>query len=203
MKVLKSRNWPNWIFLLLVTGLLSSCYRTETILRDYAEDLVSALDVDIVEEKHKITIALLHADVPASYITSTYVVSDSPEEIKEKLRALHLAEEGWLAPSKDGWIGKIPLDPDAQSPVKFERDHKFLLLARFESGKLTRRMEDLPRIEFFLICPWWGGPRRPDGSVRYYKVDYANVVALTDEGKLVSRIYDGVRWPELCVSQDR
>ena len=50
-------------------------------------------------------------DEPTSFIRSDYIVSDTPEEVKEKLRALHLAEKGWLAPSEDGWIGGAGLFP--------------------------------------------------------------------------------------------
>ncbi len=189
MKVLRTRFWPNSLFLLFVTGLLAGCIpQTRIILRGQAEDFVSALDVDIVEEEHELIFVPWNEDAPASYITSTYVVSETTEEVEEKLRALHRAEDGWLAPSKDGWIGEVPLvipvTGRVRNPEEIREYLRSLLLSENDSNILTLRTDHLPEIDFFLICPWLQA-HQPDT----YTTFYANVAVVTSEGKLVIRIY--------------
>ena len=171
------------------------------ILRGQAEDFVSALDVDIVEEEHRFIFVPWNEDAPASYITSTYVVSETPEEVEEKLWALHRAEDGWLAPSKDGWIGEVPLTVipvtgRVSNPEEDREDLRSLLLTERDSNILTLRTDHLPEIDFFLICPWLEG-YQPDT----YTTLYANVAVLTNEGKLVVRIH--TRGWSLCHDQNR
>ena len=203
MKILRNRFWRNSLFLLLLTGLLAGCIpHTRTILRSRAEDVVSVLDVDIVQEEHRFIFALWNEDAPASYITSTYVVSETPEEVKEKLWALHRAEDGWLAPSKDGWIGEVPLSVTytgrVRSPEEVREDLRSRLLSERVSNILTLETDHLPEIDFFLICPWLkASSRQPDT----YTTLYVNAVVYTNEGKLVIRIH--TRGWSRCHDQNR
>ena len=111
------------VFLLLSVFLAGFNPGAERRLRGYAQEFVTAIDIDIAEEKHKVLIAPIHMDEPTSFIRSEYIVSDTPEEVKEKLRALHLAEKGWLAPSEDGWIGAqvSSLSPQHATPEYMKR----------------------------------------------------------------------------------
>ena len=168
MKVLRNWFWPNLLFLLFATGLLAGCYRllpgpnpkVETTLRGYAENFVSALDVDIVDEEHDVLLVSFFDDAtPYSHITSTYVVSETSEEVKEKLRALLLSENGWLGPNKDGLIGGKPL------PLP---------------------LRDRPEIDVLLMCAL---KQTADGEF-YHIYTFVNTVILTKEGKLVIRLHE-------------
>ncbi len=188
---LKRRIGLTSLFLLLVAGLLVSCSAgAEKRLRGYAQDFITALDVDVVEEKHSVLIALYHIDAPNSRISSEYIVSDAPEEVKEKLMAFHLAEEGWLAPDKNGWIGtKVSsLSQGHPTPEQMKEDLEECYLPERDSG-----------VGFFLICPWYRVKDylADDGSF-YTSFLYMNYVVLTTSGKLVVRIRDTKKWYSSC-----
>ncbi len=170
------------LFLLLASGLLAGCpLGAETRLRGYAQEFITALGVDIVEEKHEVLVAPIHIDEPTSFMVSEYIVSDTPEEVKEKLKALHLAEKGWLAPSKNGWIGGrvSSLSPRHATPERVKGELGYLLL------------DGDPDFDFFLVCPWYRVYNHYDDDGSYYiSFLYMNAVALTNSGKLVVRIRD-------------
>ena len=183
MQLVKGRFYLISICLILMACVCGGCHQltAEPRLRGYAEDFIALLDVDIVEEEHSVVIAQVHQDVPASFILSEYDVSESSEQVREKLKALRLAKNGWVAPSEEGWIGEIRLDT-VRTPVDAYR--------RFEEQLF--RGEDR-EIGFFVACPWWRS-RLDDGSGTYMTLSYTNLVFLTNDGNLFVWIYNA-DWP--------
>ena len=181
------------LFFLLVSGFLAGCSPgADKRLRGYAQDFVTALEIDIVEEKHKVLIAPIHMDEPTSLIHSEYIVSDTPEEVKEKLRALHLAEKGWLAPSEDGWIGAqvSSLSPRHATPEYMKELYENYVLP-----------EDDSEIDFFLICPWYGSESPDDGKTYISVFLYPHYVILNKSGKLRVLIRDTTEWYSTCLTE--
>ncbi len=176
--------------LIMMACVCAGCHQlsAEPRLRAYAEDFVAVLDVDIVEEEHSVVIAQVHQDVPASFIYSEYVVSESSEEVREKLLALRLAKRGWVAPSEEGWIGEIRLDTVWTPEDAYKRFEERLF-----------RGEDR-EIDFFVICPWWRS-RLDDGSGSYMTLSYTNLVFLTNDGSLIVWIYNA-DWPRTCFTDN-
>ena len=181
------------VFFLLVSGFLAGCSPgADKRLRGYAQDFVTALEIDIVEEKHKVLIAPIHMDEPTSFIASEYIVSDTPEEVMEKLRALHLAEEGWLAPNENGWIGAqvSSLSPRHVTPEEMTEDLERFSLPEGDS-----------EIDFFLICPWYMGPKSDEGKSYISLSLYPNYVILSNSGKLKVLIRDTPEWYSTCLTE--
>ena len=183
------------VFLLLSVFLAGCNPGAERRLRGYAQEFVTAIDIDIAEEKHKVLIAPIHMDEPTSFIRSEYIVSDTPEEVKEKLRALHLAEKGWLAPSEDGWIGALTgtqvssLSPRHATPEQMKEWYESYVLP-----------EDDSEIDFFLICPWYES-KSPDDGKTYISVSlYPHYVILNKSGKLRVLIRDTTEWSSRCLT---
>ena len=179
------------VFLLLSVFLAGFNPGAERRLRGYAQEFVTAIDIDIAEEKHKVLIAPIHMDEPTSFIRSEYIVSDTPEEVKEKLRALHLAEKGWLAPSEDGWIGAqvSSLSPRHATPEYMKEWYESYVLP-----------EDDSEIDFFLICPWYES-KSPDDGKTYISVSlYPHYVILNKSGKLRVLIRDTTEWSSRCLT---
>ena len=178
------------LFLLLATALLNGCeQRSEISLRGSAKDFITALDVEIVEEEHDIAGGLAN-DEPSSFITSEYVVSDTPEELREKLRAFHLAEDNWLAAGEDGWIGDVQLEVIEHkgrptTPAEFEKGLGFGLLRKRDTG-----------VDFLLICPWLKA-----SPLTSYSSLYSDMVLLTEEGTLIILLHD--RAQSRCYDVDR
>ena len=188
----RDRSWVNLLVLLLASVLLAGCFQSteqrENSLRGFAKDFVTELEIDIVEEQHSIQLSGQH-DVPSSSITSTYVISDAPEDVREKLKALHNAQDFWLAPSQDGWIGDVRLKiieglGRPKSPSDNEEDFKYYFSRVRESG-----------IDFFVICPWM---LEADGS---YTTIYSDKVILTGEGALIIDLHS--RAQERCHDVNR
>ena len=135
MKVFEEWSRLRLLSLLWVSALMAGC-GTET-LRGYSEEFVTRLDLEIVEERHDVTIALIEVDAPSSYITSFYVVANSSEEVKDRLRGLQFFGSGWVAPSEDGrtWTGELPLE-SGSFPWELEAELRYLLLTMRDSGNM-------------------------------------------------------------------
>ncbi len=186
------RSWLNLLVLLLASVLLAGCFQTteqrENSLRGFAKEFVTALEVDIVEERHGIRLSGQH-DIASSWISSVYIISDAPEEVREKLKALHDARDFWLAPSQDGWVGDVRLNVipglgRPWSPAEKEEDFKYSFSMVRESG-----------IDFFVICPWL------IKADRSYTTIYSDTVILTGEGALLVRLHSRAR--ERCHDVNR
>ena len=175
--VMRKRLWENWIFLVLAAAMLTGCERrTESFLRGAAKEFVTELGVDIEGEEHMYSSALANSEL-SSVIVSEYVVSNSPEEIRGKLQALHLAEDNWIAGGPDGWIGDVQLEViewKGRPPTPAEHKEKA------EEFGMFRDLEE--KIDFFIICPWH---KFPGG----YATIFSDEVILTTEGRLIITLY--------------
>lgn len=181
--ILKTWSWFNLFHLFLTAVLLTGCrQRTETILRGYAEEVVLALEFDILHEEHRFMFAPFDADAPTSKITSRYQVFDSPEEIIEKLRGLHQIDEAWLKYDGGQWIGTVPLAPMLVTPEEEVRWVIRPMLSSERGPNSISDSENLPDIDYLLICPWiW-----EEGG---YTIVYADVIVLSEEGTLLIQIH--------------
>ena len=183
MIVLRSRFWTNLLFFLLATVSLTGCrQQTESTLTSYAERVVSALEFDIVEQHHYFTVAGLDGGVPSSEIASTYLVSNAPEEVKDRLRGLYPAGETWLEYSEGELIGEVPIGWAAAHADYVKETIRRKLLSKSRPG-LTVDEEHPPEIDLLLICPWYWTFDED------YTTQYSDVIILTKEGILVIEIH--------------
>lgn len=179
---MKSRSWFKLFLLFLVVSLLSGCrQRTETLLRGYAEDVVSALDLDILHEEHHVTFVPFDADEPSSRITSYYQVSQAPEEIIEKLSAIHHSDKAWSKYDRGQWIGEVPLVTEFSTPEEQKDVFRYYLPSKPGSNGIG--VESRPDMDYLLICPWFGVGENT------YSTVYAHAVMLSEDGVLVIVIY--------------
>ena len=173
MIVLRSRFRINLLFFLLATVSLTACrQQAESTLTSFAERVVSALEIDIVEQHHYFTVAGLDADVPTSEIASTYLVSNVPEEVKDRLRALYPAGETWLEYSEGELIGEVPIGREAAHADYVKETIRRKLLSKSRPG-LAVDEEHPPEIDLLLICPWFLE------SDEDYTTQYSDVIILT------------------------
>ena len=192
MSVLRDRSWVNLLILLLASVLLAGCLQTEeefqNYLRGMARDFVTALEVDVLEEEHSF-LSAIRQDMPSSWITSKYVISDAPEDVRVKLKAFHNAQEFWLAPSKDGWSRDVKLQilndsGGTMSPAKME-----------DSLETFHSLKDDSEIDFFVICPWYVV------GAETYATLYSDTVILTEKGTLVIQLHSAAQ--DRCHDENR
>ena len=186
------RSWLNLLVLLLASVLLAGCLLTEEELesyfRDMARDFVTELEIDVVAEEHSALSAIRH-DMPSSWVISRYVISDAPEEVREKLKAFHDAHDYWLAPSQDGWSRDVKLKflehlDGPMTPAEVEKDLEGFPGLKDDSG-----------IDFFIICPWYVV------GAETYSTLYSDTVILTEEGTLIIQLHR--RAQERCHAEYR
>ena len=129
--------------------------------------------------------------VPTGFIVTEFIVSDTSGVVKEKLKALHSVEAGWLAHGNEGWIGTriSSLIPRHATPEDMR-----------ESFAIQDRVEGDSGIDFFVICPWYES-KACDGGKTYVSVRlYPHYVILTNKGKLIVLIRDTPTWSSTCLS---
>ena len=158
MGALRTQFRKGFLISFLVTGLLAGCgthpIHSEAEMRRHAEEFVSGLEVEILEEDHQtLIIGWFDPGSPTSYINSMYELSNSPEEVKEKLRALYPAGDVWMEYRYGRWLGEAPLDIGLLTPEK-SRDYTLSLLIQPKfRAKLRQGGDRLPGIVLLLICP--------------------------------------------------
>ncbi len=183
------RAWFRQRFLpfLLAAGLLAACgvhpIHSEAEMRRHAEEFVSGLDLEILEEDHQaLIIGWFDPGSPTSSMSSLYEFSNNPEEVKEKLRALYPAGDIWLEFRGSEWLGEAPLNIGLLTPEE-AKDHKLDMLAQPKFiPKLRQGSERLQGTSLLLICPWL---ETKDG----FSLSYADAVALTEEGHLLVQLH--------------
>ncbi len=192
MSALTVRSWSSLLILLLASGLLAGCLPTDEELESYfkplARDVVTKLEIDVVAEEHSVLSAIRH-DMPSSWVISRYVISDAPEEVREKLKAFHDAHDYWLAPSQDGWSRDVKLEflehlDGPETPAHVEK-----YLERFPG------LKDDSGIDFFIICPWYVV------GAETYSTLYSDSVILTEGGALIIHLHN--RAQERCHDENR
>lgn len=174
---MKKGSLSNLLLLFLTASLLTGCrQRAETLLRGYAEEVVLALDFDILHEEHRVTIAPFDADIPSSKITSTYQVSEKPAEIIERLNLLHHTDKAWMKYENGQWFGEVLLTLPLNDPEEEKDDFRYYLPSR--PGSSGNSLESIPDIDYLLMCPWM----KVEGA---YETVFEDAIILSEEGKLV------------------
>ena len=188
MSVLRERSWLNLLILLLASGLLAGCLQqtegAENRLKGIARDFVTKLEFDVVKEEHYVLFGIRH-DMPSNWVSSDYVISDAPEDVRERLKAFHDSHDFWLAPSNDGWTKDIKMQIIDQlgrplSPGEVKEDLEFYY-------RIADRLKDDSGIDFFVICPW------AVVGAETYAIVYSDVVILTEEGTLIIKLHSAAQ----------
>ena len=177
-------SWIRWDFLLLLmaAGLPTGCgvhpIHSEAEMMRHAEEFVSGLDLEVLEEDHQaLIIGRFDPGSPTSSMSSLYEFSNSTEEVRDKLRALYPAGDIWLEFRGGEWLGEAPLDIGLLTPEEAKDYTLNMLLQPKFIPKLKQGSERLQGTSLLLICPWL---ETKDG----FSLIYADAVALTEEGQL-------------------
>ena len=187
MGALRTRFRKGFLISFLVAGLLAGCgihpKHSEAEMRRHAEKFVSGLEIEVLEEDHQtLIIGWFDPGSPTSIIHSMYELSNSPEEVREKLRALYPAGDVWLEYGDGEWMGEAPLDAGLLTPEKARDSVMYLLLQPRFSAKLKQGRDRLPGIVLLLICPWF----ESEGG---FAISYTDAVAVTEDGHLLTNLH--------------